>query len=410
MEIKKDNWPLITVYGTKDRINTNPDYQRPAVWSISQKQLLIDSILRDYDVPKIYWRKTGSKPDRYDVVDGQQRLRTIWAFFNNEFPLPKDSDPIDGEEVSNCFYKDLPDNLRKKLDIYNLQIIIIESNDEDEVKEMFLRLQNGTTLKSQEKRNAYPGKMRDYVRKLASHEFFSKVAFANKRFTYDLICAQLVCLEQAGNPTNIKNADLNKMYANEKNFDDKSETAKSVERSLKIMNEIFNEKTPELERYNVISLYCVLRELQLEYAFSEIKNKIFDWFIEFEQKKIENDQLPEDQANPEWLAYKDKTSHSTDSFDSIKWRMDFMLRNLLEKYPSLSRKDNQRSFTHIQKLAVFRRDKETCKLKIKCEGKRLTWDNWECDHIKPWSKGGHTTVENGQVACPECNATKGGDK
>jgi len=410
MKISKKDWPLSSVYGIRQRINTNPDFQRPAVWGLAQKQLLIDTILRDYDVPKLYWRKTGSKPDTYDVVDGQQRLRTIWAFFNNEFKLPKDADDIDGEKVANLSYSDLPDELRIKFDTYNLNVVMLEDTDEDEVREMFLRLQNGTTLKAQEKRNAYPGKMRDYIHELAGHDFFNKVNFANSRFTYDLMCAQLVCLEQAGGPTNIKNADLNKMYKEGKNFDAKSDIAKAVERTLKQLNGVFTEKTPELERYNVISLYCLLRELQQEYVLNEIKDKLFDWFVEFEQKKRQNDQLPEDQADPEWLAYKDKTSHSTDSLDSIKWRMDFMLRNLLENYPKLSRKDNQRNFTYIQKLAVFRKDNGLCRLKIKCNGKKLTWDNWECDHIKPWSKGGQTTVENGQVSCPECNVAKGRDK
>lgn len=410
MEIRKDNWPLITIYGTKDRINTNPDFQRPPVWGLSQKQLLIDTILRDYDIPKIYWRKTGSKPDRYDVVDGQQRLRAIWSFINNEFRLPKDIDPVDEEIVANCKYKDLPDELRKRVDIYNLQIIIIETNDEEEVREMFLRLQNGTTLKAQEKRNAYSGNMRNFVHKLAKHKFLTKVGFANYRFTFDLIVAQMICLEIAGAPTNIKNADLNKMYKEGCDFDEKSDTAKAVERNLRLLDDIFKEKTPELERYNVISLYCALRELQQEYVLSEIKDKLFDWFIEFEQIKTHNDELPEDQANPEWVAYKDKTSHSTDSMDSISYRMEFMLRDLLEKHPTLSRKDNQRGFTHLQKITVFRRDKGMCQLKIKCDGKKLTWDGWECDHKTPWSKGGETTVYNGQVSCPECNASKGGDK
>src|SRR3989344_5179238 len=408
MELKKDNWPLISIYGIRERINTNPDFQRPPVWDLARKQLLIDTILRNYDIPKLYWRKIGSQPDKNDVVDGQQRLRAIWEFIDNKFQLPRDADPIEGGEIANLIYSQLPDELRRRFDIYNLSVVILTDTDEDEVREMFLRLQNGLTLKAQEKRNAYSGKMRDYVRKLVSCEFFKKVAFDNKRFTHDLICAQLVCLEQAGGATNVKNADLNKMYEAGKNFDAKSEIAKAVERTLRIMNEIFNEKTPELERYNVISLYCVLRELQLEYVLSEIKDKLFDWFVEFERKKAQNDLLPEDKANPEWLAYKDKTSHSTDSLESIRWRMEFMLRNILEKYPKLQRKDNQRNFTHMQKLAIFRRDKETCQLKIKCSGKKLTWDNWECDHIEPWSKAGPTTVENGQVACPECNVAKGG--
>src|ERR1700722_1051523 len=74
-------WPLKSIHGIRNRINTNPDFQRPAVWGLAQKQLLVDSILRDYDIPKLYWRKTSSKPDKYDVVDGQQRLRAIWGFF-----------------------------------------------------------------------------------------------------------------------------------------------------------------------------------------------------------------------------------------------------------------------------------------------------------------------------------------
>jgi uncharacterized protein with ParB-like and HNH nuclease domain len=57
MEISKKPWPILSVCGFKNRIDTNPDFQRPAVWSTGQKQLLIDTILRGYDIPKLYWRK-----------------------------------------------------------------------------------------------------------------------------------------------------------------------------------------------------------------------------------------------------------------------------------------------------------------------------------------------------------------
>src|ERR1700693_4363354 len=65
MKTSKKPWPLSSTYGIRERINTNPDFQRPAVWNRSQKQLLVDTILRDYDVPKLYWRKVGTKPDKY---------------------------------------------------------------------------------------------------------------------------------------------------------------------------------------------------------------------------------------------------------------------------------------------------------------------------------------------------------
>src|ERR1017187_4303124 len=112
MEISKKPWPAVSVCGIKNRIDTNPDFQRPPVWSRSQKQLLIDSILRSYDIPKFYWRKTGSSPDKYDVVDGQQRLRAIFEFHAGEFSMPKDSDPIDGVNPSKLKYADLPDEIR----------------------------------------------------------------------------------------------------------------------------------------------------------------------------------------------------------------------------------------------------------------------------------------------------------
>jgi uncharacterized protein with ParB-like and HNH nuclease domain len=67
MELSKKALALPTVFGIKNRIDTQPDYQRPAVWSTSQKRLLIDTILRKYDIPKMYWRKIGKNPDTYEV-------------------------------------------------------------------------------------------------------------------------------------------------------------------------------------------------------------------------------------------------------------------------------------------------------------------------------------------------------
>ncbi len=204
MDTSKKPWPISTVYGIRERIDTNPDYQRPAVWTRAQKRLLVDTILRNYDIPKLYWRRTSRKPDKYDVVDGQQRLRAVWEFTGGKFSLPKTADPIDGYPVAGMKYEQLPDELRIRFDIYPLDVVLVEDADEDEVREMFLRLQNGTSLRAQEKRNAFPGTMRDFVRTLSSHDVFNSVGFSDSRYTYDLVAAQFVCLEQAGGPCNVK--------------------------------------------------------------------------------------------------------------------------------------------------------------------------------------------------------------
>jgi hypothetical protein len=407
MEISKKPWPVLSVCGIKSRIDTNPDFQRPPVWSRSQKQLLIDTILRGYDVPKLYWRKTGSGPDRYDVVDGQQRLRAIFEYQLGEFAFLKDSEPIEGVDPSKLKYADLPDDLRLKFDTYSLDVIILSDTDEEEVREMFLRLQNGTTLKAQERRNAMSGKMRDFVRELAGHPFFQKCGFANSRFTFDLVAAQMAAIELNGGPCNVKNANLNAMYESHRDFDVTSAKAKKIRRVLDYLLQAFPDKTPELERYSVISLYSIVSQCLERYVMQNRHGEIRDWFIDFEAKRAVEESLSEDKRDPELLAYKERTSHSTDAEDSIAWRQEFMLRKFFEAVPDIELKDDQRLFSHEQRLAIFRRDKGFCQVKLKCEGVKCEWDAWEADHIRSWSKGGKTVVINGQAACLACNSAKG---
>ena len=402
--------PLATVSATRGiraRVDTNPDFQRPAVWSLQQKQLLIDSILREYDIPKMYWRKLSSNPDKFDVVDGQQRLRAIWDFVDGKFSLPSNDALIDGMNAAGCNYDVLPDDLRIRFDTYSLDVVVLEDTDEDEVREMFLRLQNGTSLKAQEKRNAMPGKMRDFVKSLTEHPFFERVNFTNSRFAHDHVAAQMVCLEVANGPTNVKDGDLNRLYRTNVDFDMRGDTAKSVKRTLSLLAEIFSDRTPELERFNVVALYCVMAELQRGYVLADIRGELRSWFLDFETRRRSQDLLDNESGEPEWVSYKEKISHSTDAQDSIRSRLDFLMRDLLDYFPNLPLKDNQRDFKPQQKLAIFRRDQQTCQVRLRCDGVKVAWDYWHCDHQVAWSRGGLTTVENGQVSCPECNLAKG---
>jgi hypothetical protein len=407
MQIQKKEWPLLSLCGIQNRIDTRPDYQRPAVWSTAQKQLLIDTILRGYDVPKIYWRQTGRNPDRYEVVDGQQRIRALWDFHKGEYSLPKKSEPIDGIDTQGLSYQDLPDDLRLRFDTYNLNVVIMSDTDEEEVREMFLRLQNGTTLKAQEKRNAMPGKMRDFVKGLATHLFFANCAFSNARYTFDQIAAQMTLVELSGGPTNVKNIDLNKMYEKEASFDENGAKARKVKRTLDYLEKAFPSKTPELERYSVLSLYILTSHLLERYAVLGKEQQLANWFVDFESNRRAQKDLASDLSDPELVLYHEKTSHSTDSEDSLRWRHEYLLRKYLERYPATELKDDQRLFTNDQRMTIFRRDKGICQVKIKCDGAECSWDNWEADHKKAWAEGGKTTVENGQVACVSCNASKG---
>lgn len=407
MEISKKPWPILSVCGYRDRIDTSPDFQRPAVWSSSQKQLLIDTILRGYDIPKLYWRKTSKTPEMYEVVDGQQRLLTIFAFHAGEFALAKDADDIEGAVVSKLHYAELPEDLRLRFDNYALDVIVLTETSEDEVREMFLRLQNGTSLKAQEKRNAMPGKMRSFIKGLASHPFFSRCGYKNTRFTYDLTAAQMTAIELNGGPCHVRDSNLNTMYELQFDFDETGPKARKIRRVLEFLAQSFTEKTPELERYSVLSLYALVSHCLENYVMKGREDALREWFIAFERSRAAQDGLAADKYDPELLAYKERTSHSTDAEDSIRWRHDFLLRKFFESVPDIEPKDRRRLFSHEQRLAIFRRDNGICQLKLRCEGVKCEWDSWEADHKTAWSLGGKTTVENGQVACSDCNAAKG---
>lgn len=403
MKINKKTWPLSTTFKLRKRINTDTDYQRPAVWTTAQKQMLMDSILRGYDVPKFYWHQVCDKPQKFDVVDGQQRLRAIWGYMAGEFALAKDSDPIDGVAIAGLKYSQLEPELVIALDQYLLDIAVIEDSSDEEVREMFLRLQNGTSLKAQEKRHARVGKMRDFVCSIAEHPFFGSVHFANSRFTFEHIAAQMCLLTLSGKICNIKDRDLNLMYDNNKDFDTNSAKAKQVKKVLDYLKEMFPSETPELKRYNVVSLFILVSDLMENYVIKGRETEIAKWFVDFELRRTQDEGKPAEEQNPGFVAYHEKTAHSTDAFDSLEYRHKFLMEDLFQHITDLCPRDPKRLFDEVQRRVIFRKDNGICQI---C-GKKCEWNDYQADHIKAWSNGGKTIVENGQVLCSECNQKKG---
>lgn len=410
--MNKRPMPISTICNWRNRIDPTPDYQRPPAWSNRQKQLLIDSILREYDIPKMYWRRVNrSDGIQYEVVDGQQRLRSIWEFMNGDFKLANDIDPINDVDCKGKKYGELEIDISTIFDSYPVDVVIVEdaiqNEQEDEVRDMFLRLQNGTTLKAQEKRNAMPGQMRDFVKSIASHQFFENCKFSNTRFTFDHVAAQMICLEIAGGPTSVRDADLNKMYAANTSFDSNSKIAKKVKLVLDYLLLAFPEKTPELERYNAINLYCMASSLIESFVYKGTEETLRNWFISFETNRRANEALEEENRDPQLVEYRRLTSYSTDAEESIKGRLEFIEKRFFLENPDIELKDINRAFSPEQRLAIYRKNDGYCQLKIKCDGtSRLGWNDWHADHITPHVKGGKTTVENGQVACPACNQSK----
>lgn len=131
-----------------------PKFQRRLVWEEKARSYLIDTIVRNFPMPKIYLRKAvlaESGLSGYEVVDGQQRLQAILDFHNGELILSKKYN----EEFGDTTFSALPDPVRRTFLSYQLSTEIMEDASDPDVWAMFERLNTYTlTLNRQEKRNA----------------------------------------------------------------------------------------------------------------------------------------------------------------------------------------------------------------------------------------------------------------
>ncbi|MCW3074615.1 MAG: hypothetical protein JWP69_1684 [Flaviaesturariibacter sp.] len=153
MTIANQPWEIHDFLQEAANFNLNPKYQRLPVWKGTRKPLLIDSILRGYDLPKFYVTVLSQNPNRYEVTDGQQRLRTIIEFFENGFALLPDT-IVDGIDVSRIRYSALPQTIKERFLRFTLSFSEILNAQQGEVNELFIRLQKGVELNPVELRHA----------------------------------------------------------------------------------------------------------------------------------------------------------------------------------------------------------------------------------------------------------------
>jgi hypothetical protein len=168
----------------------------------------------------------------------------------------------------------------------------------------------------------------------------------------------------------------------------------------------FPDKTPELERYNVITLYCLASVLIDGYVCEGLERKLRDWFVKFEAERKEDENKDDEHKDVQVVEYRRLISQSTDSQESIAARLEFFEKSFFDAVPDIEPKDPQRDFSHEQRLAIFRRNSGICQLRLQCDGAKVNWHGWHADHKIPHSKGGRSIVANGQVACPQCNLAK----
>ena len=168
----------------ENRLVVNRKYQRKLVWTLFEKQSLIDSLIKDYPIPLILLSDASEGGSTvYEIMDGMQRLNAIFSFIDNVFSV--DQKHFDTDEFSRAkqaaeaglikpackknsqFFS--PKSCADILD-YQLAVTIFPINSEEQVTDVFGRINSGgRQLSSQEKRQA--GMVDDFsmlVRQLGS--------------------------------------------------------------------------------------------------------------------------------------------------------------------------------------------------------------------------------------------------
>jgi len=181
MKRRVESWTLEDLHKARNGISF-PEYQRQAnLWPLEKRRLLIDSILRDFDIPKLYFNETENS---FEVVDGQQRLWAIWEYVDNEYAI----DSLGKTR----YYRELPTAERKRIRNYELQVTIFEDAENADLRELFLRLQMGLLLVTGEKLHARTGAMKDFVfERLKRHEFVAALKMPNRRYSKETWGAQV---------------------------------------------------------------------------------------------------------------------------------------------------------------------------------------------------------------------------
>lgn len=131
-----------------------PKFQRREVWSDKARSYLIDTILRGKPIPKLYMRQDVNPTSRRttrEIVDGQQRLRTVLTFIKDGFKISK----AHHEEYGGKYFSGLDTDTQRDVLKYEFVVDLLQDMPDNEVYDLFARINTySEKLKPQELRNA----------------------------------------------------------------------------------------------------------------------------------------------------------------------------------------------------------------------------------------------------------------
>lgn len=346
----------VFAYGGKLAIR--PAYQREFVYDNAQAEAVIHTVLKGFPLNVMYWVKVGN--DQYEVLDGQQRTLSVMQYLKHQFPIT-----IDG----NKYYWDaLPDDKYNAIMNYDFMIYICEGNESEKLE--WFRVVNiaGEKLTEQELRNSvYTGAWLSDAKRYFSKRNCAAKGLSDKYITGDPNRQELLekALKGICEAQGLK--EITEYMAKHKSDADADELWQYYQDVIHWVQKIFPQYYPDMKGLDWCRFYNIYSKNT--YNASNMKAEV-------------------------------KNLHEDEDVQKPKGIYEFLLCK--DSDPFAGRLLNLRAFDKRDKLAAYSKQNGICPI---CK-QHFEYEEMEGDHIKPWSKGGHTTPENCQMLCKDCNGKK----
>lgn len=358
------------LFGLSGKLTIQPEYQRNYIYADGVKDVaVIDSILKGYPLGLIYFNKIDI--DKYEILDGQQRITSIGRFINNKFAI-KDKNGV--EQIFNS----LAENIQKKILETKLLIYICEG-EEDEIKEWFKTINiAGVPLNDQELLNAiYSGKFVTLCKEEFSN---SQNANINKWSAYIKGSAnRQEFLEKALDW--VSKSTIDKYMANHRRDNNISEIKKYFNSVIDWVSGIFNNIEKEMCGLEWGRLYETY--YKQPYDSNEIQKKINELYGDpyVKNRKGIFEYLLGGSQDPKLLDIR--------VFDDSTKRKVYKEQTIIAEAKSVS---------NCPLCAIGNNSNKT---------KIWALTDMDADHVTAWSKGGATDITNCEMLCKTHNRAKG---
>ena len=384
------------------RIIVDPEWQRRYVWDRKRASRLIESFLIDLPVPVVYLATNDE--GKYEVIDGLQRLTSIFDFFNNQFSLEKleiRSDLI-GKKFS-----DLPPEIQGKLEDATLRTFeLSQDTDKDLLFVIFERLNTGgVTLNEMEIRNClFRGKLNSLLKELSSDaDFLACVNQKNlgKRMMDRALVLRFLAFYQMHHTKARKGLKsfFNEFLQTYRNPTDEkiSELRDNFKKAMRACKTVFGDAAFRLRRKGErggewtprvnASIFQVIAVCFCEHDIGKITrsaDRIKEAFLDL----IATDER--------WIG---AIKTSTGDFANIEYSFETWRKRLVEALEGAESNDSTRVFSFQLKKEMFEIN-STCAI---CSQKIAMINDAQLDHDIQYWRGGRTVPENARLVHRICN-------